>query len=632
MPNLRGRSAMIPPRATTTSSPVLALPLCLTVALAGFVLFDRVGEGPNLPASVLGAALALAVFAFVMMRRVRASGRRLSIEYAPRPVHYVQLMMHSSVYAYWGWYWREVYHDVPLILLQIVFAFALDMLVCWTRRDKWIAGFGPIPIVLSTNLFLWFKDDWFYLQFVLIATGILGKEFIRWKREGRLTHIFNPSAFSLFVFSVVLIATKSTDKTWGMEIATSIHRPPHIYLEIFLLGLIVQALFRVTLVTLSAASSLWLINLWYTHSTGMYHFVDSNIPVAVFLGLHLLVTDPATSPRTNLGKIIFGSLYGICVFGMYGLLLLIGAPEFYDKLLCVPPLNLTVKLLDRFSLAVADRWKRWVPALESAMHSPALNGFLKPKPVNYVFMSVWIAVFAGMMSTSFLTKGKDHPGGDPAFWARACQQHGSGLACDTWLRTLNGACQSDSASHCMKLAAALQSGVVPVRDPSLLGVTYGHACDLGVSAACESLLTYVKSGGSDMLSRSCDRGDGASCFILGSLYSGGKGVTQDPTLAFEFFTKSCSTNWWRGCGRLGVSYLVGQGVFADPALALKNFEKGCRGENAASCVQGAQLYAEGPINLRNRELAQTRLSRACSLGLQTACRQIPGLAQTSLLQ
>ena len=44
--------------------------------------------------------------------------------------------------------------------------------------------------------------------------------------------------------------------------------------------------------------------------TGVPYFVDSEIPSAVFLGLHLLVTDPSTSPRTPLGRAIFGVLYG----------------------------------------------------------------------------------------------------------------------------------------------------------------------------------------------------------------------------------------------------------------------------------------------------------------------------------
>jgi hypothetical protein len=42
--------------------------------------------------------------------------------------------MHSCIYAYWGWYWREVYHQIPLIIAQIVFVYALDMLVCWPSR------------------------------------------------------------------------------------------------------------------------------------------------------------------------------------------------------------------------------------------------------------------------------------------------------------------------------------------------------------------------------------------------------------------------------------------------------------------------------------------------------------------
>ena len=74
----------------------------------------------------------------------------------------------------------------------------------------------------------------------------------------------------------------------------------------------------------------------------MPYFVDSEIPSAVFLGLHLLVTDPSTSPRTPLGRAIFGVLYGLGVFALYALLGALGLPTFYDKLLCVPLLNLAV--------------------------------------------------------------------------------------------------------------------------------------------------------------------------------------------------------------------------------------------------------------------------------------------------
>ena len=89
--------------------------------------------------------------------------------------------------------------------------------------------------------------------------------------------------------------------------------------------------------------------------TGVPYFVDSEIPSAVFLGLHLLVTDPSTSPRTPLGRAIFGVLYGIGVFVLYALLGALGLPTFYDKLLCVPLLNLAVPAIDRMVRAIGER-------------------------------------------------------------------------------------------------------------------------------------------------------------------------------------------------------------------------------------------------------------------------------------
>src|SRR5689334_19292468 len=300
--------------------PPLALGFCLVAALAGFGLIPWVRANIRLAGSIWGASAGLLIFLFLLRHAVAQSGRVLRYRLVPRPVHYVQLAMHTSIYIYWGWYWREVYHYAPLIAAQIVFVYALDMLVCWSRRDEWILGFGPFPIVLSTNLFLWFRDDWFFLQFLLVSTGVICKEFVTWERNGRRCHIFNPSAIALSVFSLGLLLTHSTHLTWGEEVAVSLGRPPYIYLEIFAVGLVVQALFSVTLVTLSAAAALYVLNLAYTGSTGLYYFVDSNIPIAVFLGLHLLVTDPATSPRRSAGKVLFGAIYGALVFAIYEML------------------------------------------------------------------------------------------------------------------------------------------------------------------------------------------------------------------------------------------------------------------------------------------------------------------------
>ena len=58
------------------------------------------------------------------------------------------------------------------------------MLLCWSRRNTYTLGFAPFPIVFSINLFLWFKPDWFYFQFAMVALGLAARELIRWNREG----------------------------------------------------------------------------------------------------------------------------------------------------------------------------------------------------------------------------------------------------------------------------------------------------------------------------------------------------------------------------------------------------------------------------------------------------------------
>ncbi|MGH7896550.1 MAG: hypothetical protein ACREQQ_01255, partial [Candidatus Binatia bacterium] len=440
--------------------PPLRLALGPPLLLAGLACLPRVAANPRLLAAFLAAAGLLLALLFVLRREVRRAHRELDYRFVPVKVHYVQAAMQACVYAYWSWYWREVYDHIPLIAAQLCFVYGLDMLVSWLRRDDWVLGFGPFPIIFSTNLFMWFRDDWFFLQFAMVAAGVLGKEFIKWTRDGRTTHVFNPSALSLCLFSLGLIATGRTDITWGPEIAATLGLPPQIYLEVFLVGLVVQLLFGVTLVTLSAVIALLALNVLYTGATGTYHFVMTNIPIAVFLGLHLLVTDPATSPRTTLGKLLFGGLYGGAAFALFGLFAALGVPTFYDKLLPVPALNLTVRWLDRVSRALAAKLRFLEPA--------SLWG---PERVNRAAMVVWIALFATLATTGFV--GRAHPGRDPDFWRSACRE-GKRNGCETWATFLEISCSRD-VHACNTLGRLLSDGGDVARDPVRAARTFALA-------------------------------------------------------------------------------------------------------------------------------------------------------------
>ena len=589
---------------TSNRVPPFTLAFGLIVLLAAFPLIPWVRENLRLAGSIWGAAGALLVFLLVLRRQAARAGRVLRYVVIPRPVHYVQLTMHTSIFLYWGWYWREVYHYAPLIVAQIVFVYVLDMLVCWSRRDQWVLGFGPFPIVLSTNLFLWFKDDWFFLQFLLVSTGVMCKEFVTWQRDGRRTHIFNPSAIALALFSLGLLVTHSTDKSWAVEVAVSLGRPPYIFYWIFIVGLIVQALFSVTLVTLFAAGTLLLLNLAYTAATGVYYFVDSTIPIAVFLGLHLLVTDPATSPRRSIGKALFGTLYGVAVFALYAVLGRLGAPTLYDKLLCVPPLNLMVPWLDRAAAAIEARLAGWKwPVLE----------------LNFAHMAVWIAVFAVMTGTGLL--GGHHPGASSDFWNHACQEGRRG-ACQTWVRTLDVSCTHGSGDACNTLGLARDAGLAIPRDAPEAGKDFARACDLKAPGACANMIALIKKEGPDVFLKPCHGGDGESCFVLASLYYAGAGVPLDYGQSVALFRHSCDLAWPRGCGGLGECYQAGHGTAADAAQAMLYFEKACREGIAASCYSAGAMYR----GRKDEDLAARRFQQACEISVHA------GIAETAFFR
>ena len=256
------------------------------------------------------------------------------------------------------------------------------MLLAWSRREHYPLGFGPFPIVFSTNLFLWFKDDWFSLQFVLIAVGFLGKAFVRWERDGRRVHIFNPSAFTLALFSLVLLATGTTTLTWGQEIATTFSLGPRIYMVLFLIGLVVMYFFAITPVTAAAAATLFGASALYARDDRravLRRLRDSvgGVPRAAPAG-HRSVDVAAHAARAARSSACSTALG---VFALYALLGALGLPTFYDKLLCVPLLNLAVPAIDR----CVRRSASGRSCTRLGLDGPLGRG-------NLAHMAVWVAV------------------------------------------------------------------------------------------------------------------------------------------------------------------------------------------------------------------------------------------------
>ncbi len=458
-------------------SKIYTLPPLLILSFFLLSFTPRVQQNVVLNNTFLGLSLAFFVFYLISLYFIRKKGITPQIKTIIVKAHYVQMTMHLSIFAYWGWYWDQVYQQGILIIAQLLFVHLFDMLIRWMRNEPWILGFGRFPIIFSTNLFLWFQDDWFYLQFLMIGFGVIAKDVFTWARDGRQTHIFNPSAISLSVTSVILLLFGLTDITWGHQISNTLSIPPYIYIWIFCTGLVVQYLFHVTLVTVATAITLLLAGTIYYQFTGVYFFYTSDIPIAVFLGLHLLVTDPVTSPKTNLGRILFGMLYAISVMLLFEILEGLGEPSFYDKLLAVPLLNLSVKLLDNYSRRFDFN------NLSKQLFGKLLNA----NQLNIIFMVLWITIFTGWYLSGHV--GSSHPGRQSDFWEQACANDLRG-GCHNLHELLYIECDKNNALACAKLGTIYRYARGVERDDYKAYELVKHACELGLQEACEHLEEY----------------------------------------------------------------------------------------------------------------------------------------------
>ena len=449
----------------------LLLPCGIAAALAAFLLHPGVRNTPAALWTFVAAVVGILAWTGWLFASRRRSGEPLILEFVLRTPHWMQTLAQGALLVWWGMFVDMVPTWAPMIVAQLLLAVALEGLFAWTRRGRYTAGLGPIPVIFSVNLFLWFTGPWFFFQFAMIVLVYAGKEFIRRQLGGHSRHIFNPSALALFVAAVALIVTGQTEITLGIEIAQSQFVPPHMFLVIFLAAVPAQLLFGVAMMTMPAVLTILTFGLIYHASTGMYFFYDAYIPISVFLGLHLLFTDPATSPRSDGGRVVFGLLYGSGVILSVFLLDAVGAPNFYDKLLPVPILNLLAPRLDRAAAWLAGRGPELLGVFQR-------GGGARRRVVT---VGLWGTIFATMSFTGGV--GDNHAGQYYPFWRDACEA-GNERACNYSGVMLQNFCDLGSGWACNEF------GVLLVRmDRDFVGATgeFERGCRRGFGPACVNL-------------------------------------------------------------------------------------------------------------------------------------------------
>src|SRR6185295_15810721 len=188
--------------------------------------------------------------------------------------------------------------------------------------------------------------------------------------------------------------------------------------------------------------------------------------------------DPATSPRTELGRIINGALYGLTTVLAYEWLLRAGMPGFYDKLLPVPLLNLSAGLIDRAArspLLQRINPVAWGPALDARRR-------------HLAYISVWVVAFSAMSASGYL--GDRHPGQWLPFWQKACAGD-LRSACEDLYFQEDGYCDDGSGWACNELGILLAEHYA---NPGRAAMVFERACGLGFSAGCDNAVAMTKAG------------------------------------------------------------------------------------------------------------------------------------------
>ena len=249
--------------------------------------------------------------------------------------HLLPTLLQLSLLTYWGLHWNEFSSRAHFIAIELAYAYLLEMSLSVLVLRHWRLSFGPIPIVLSTNLFVQYTSyDELIMMGIALTVAISSKILIR--PGGR--HVFNPSALGLAVVGAIwLLLDGSSDlHTWRVmeipdgDIAHELNLAPNMAEAIVLLAIIAHLRVPVVLITMSGFAAMLMCGPIYQEQAPAPDWAP------IVLVLALLVTDPATSPKTSGGRVLFGFATGFLISSLSVALESNGISDFYSKVIPVP--------------------------------------------------------------------------------------------------------------------------------------------------------------------------------------------------------------------------------------------------------------------------------------------------------
>ena len=260
----------------------------------------------------------------------RASPVRLTVRFT----HALQLSVQFLVFCYWSLYWPDARDYFRQLGLLAVIAYLVDGMVSMARYRSWNVGVGPLPVVLSASLFVWFTGETAWVAYVMIACGVASKHLLQ---RGGGRHLFNPSAFGVCVIAIPCILMPH--RLGEIDVSHHLNTPPNMLEVILLLASFAHWRVPVVLISVSAALASRVLHPLMPLVFAAHPYTPAVDWAPIYLGITLLVTDPATTPRRPMAQVLFGAAY-MTLFAFIGSALDYNGMNFWAKMLPIPTAQL----------------------------------------------------------------------------------------------------------------------------------------------------------------------------------------------------------------------------------------------------------------------------------------------------
>jgi hypothetical protein len=276
---------------------------------------------------------------------------------------FFQFLAQLVIYLYWGKYNPVVIERIPLIIHQIAFGYLFHFSLCMFYEKKLTVSFSTSAAIMSANLFIWFAPKVYFFHYIIIMATILGKMFLVRKINGVERHIFNPSGLVSFLLAAAISIYSFND---GFNFFEYIYGPqigaywlwlPHFDIVVLIASCLTLWTPNLYLIPISCYTLLLGANFATQFFYGKY-LLDALGKGSVFLGVTLLITDPATSPKTKIGQILFGMSYAISLALAFTVLISFRWNLYYKKVFFICLLNLLTPFYDHLGEWIES--KIWV--------------------------------------------------------------------------------------------------------------------------------------------------------------------------------------------------------------------------------------------------------------------------------